>query len=50
MLIMCETVTWSVMVTNRLVKLRCVCFDSYVSRQSKFRIGKDLSDSNCILN
>lgn len=35
---------------NRMVKLRRVYFDSYVSRPSKFRIVKDSSDSNCILN
>jgi hypothetical protein len=49
-LIMCKTVTRRVMVRNRMVKSGCVYFDSNVSRPSKFRIGKDLSDSNCILN
>ena len=50
MLIMCKIVAWRVMVSNRMVKLRCVYFDSYVSRPSKLRIGKYLPDSNCILN
>jgi hypothetical protein len=35
---------------NRMVKLRCVYFDSYAYGQRTFRLGKDLSDSNCILN
>ena len=50
MLIMCKTVTWKVMVSKRMVKLRFRYFDSCMSRPSKFRISKDFPDSNCILN